>query len=394
MGFNLLNNYVGMVLLSNHFCFALCGWLGLPLLGALSIFGAFTASLIVDSYRRIEADGAAVPSYAQIGTACMGRFGMWLVIISSTIELFFAVLCMNIIAWTNASLLLPTLPLSYVITGMVLLSFPTNRIRDFSVLSFLSYLGMASVVLIIAIVVSKLSVIAEPNTTQVLAKWDGLPMSASMMLAGLSGHVGIPPMYAEMKTPSAFKRVLGFSFVVIFVMYATVGVVGYMLYGSGSNVLITSDMIQAGGGGAIGSVLLSLVLFCITFKLFCSVPLLIIVLVDVAQNMYKESTGKALSVSRSNQLRLGIWASTTALSGVLFDSLQYATALIGINSMVISVVLPILFYVMLHQKDMGVLERAAYAAILTFAILFTMMISYMDVQEFIESLHGKVSAHV
>ena len=43
-------------------------------------------------------------------------------------------------------------------------------------------------------------------------------MSASIMLAGLTGHVGLPPMYAEMKTPSAFRPTLYISFSLMFGM--------------------------------------------------------------------------------------------------------------------------------------------------------------------------------
>ena len=102
--FNLINNYVGMVLLSMHFTFARSGWLALPMLALLTGFGAFTGDCIVASYQKIQADNPRrCPSYAEIGARCLGPFGKWLVVVSSLIENLVATLCMLIIIWTNSS---------------------------------------------------------------------------------------------------------------------------------------------------------------------------------------------------------------------------------------------------------------------------------------------------
>ena len=48
------------------------------------------------------------------------------------IETIFAIVAMNIIFWKNAALLLPeTIELKYVIGGCILLSLPTNWLKDF-----------------------------------------------------------------------------------------------------------------------------------------------------------------------------------------------------------------------------------------------------------------------
>ena len=100
-GFNIVNNYVGIVLLSMAFCFGQAGWFTFIALGGLTAFGAYTGSLIVHSYIVIEGEGESVPSYAQIGQRCLGSFGKWLVLGSSILETYIAILCMNIIIWNN-----------------------------------------------------------------------------------------------------------------------------------------------------------------------------------------------------------------------------------------------------------------------------------------------------
>ena len=52
--FNLINNYVGMVLLSMHFTFARSGWLALPVLFGLTAFGAFTGDCIILCCQTLE----------------------------------------------------------------------------------------------------------------------------------------------------------------------------------------------------------------------------------------------------------------------------------------------------------------------------------------------------
>ena len=63
------------------------------------------------------------------------------------------------------------------------------------------------------------------------------------------------------------------------------------------------------------------------------------------------------------------------------------TALIGINSMLISIVLPIVFYYMLHRRSMGRASRILHLGLVAVAIAFTAVISSVDVDEFLRSLH-------
>ena len=62
--FNIVNNFVGMILLSMAYTFALAGWTALPLLALLTAFGGYTGELIVASYATIAARGEAVPPTA------------------------------------------------------------------------------------------------------------------------------------------------------------------------------------------------------------------------------------------------------------------------------------------------------------------------------------------
>jgi len=342
----------------------------------------------------VASRGVSVPSYAQIGELCLGTFGKWLVLWSSILETFVAILCMYIITWSNTVLLVPGVALEWVIVGCVVLSLPTNWLRDFSLLAFLSAFGLGSVLLICAVVGCNMytrTFDPTPLPPTVAARLEVVPMAASIMLAGLTGHVSLPPMYAEMKTPSAFRAVLYTSFALMFGIYALVGACGYVLYGEEASVLITEDMAAAGSDTVLGSVLTALILGCMTFKLFCSVPMCVVTLVDICQGWYHEHAGTQLSESAADVMRLLWWASATLCALLVRSSLQYVTALIGINSMIISVLLPILFYAMLHTQQMSRPRASAYALLVAISLAITCYFSYMDLLEFLDSLAGLVT---
>ena len=383
-----------MVLLSMHFTLARGGWLALVALTALTAFGAFTGDCIVESYKTVSVD-SSFPSYAEIGARCLGAFGKWLVVASSLIENFFATLCMLIIMWENMQLLLPDVEPSVVLAGSIALLFPTNFIRDFSVLSFLSAVGLGCIVLIIAVIMFDVTCAVAAPSPEVsldhprqLIDLAGMPMAGSIMLAGLTGHVGLPPMYAEMKTPSAFRKTLCAAFVAMLAMYGIVGVGGYLLYGNDASVLITADMANAAGFDPSRKALTSLVLGCITFKLFCGIPVCVLVLADVFKDLRFERTGKQFSETAADGLRLAIWSAAVVFALAIKPWLQYITALIGINSMLISVVLPLIFQFQLRRRLLGPTARAAYLSLVVLSIMATCYISYVDVIEFMEMLES------
>ena len=189
-GVNIINNYVGMVLLSMSYCYVSAGWLALPVLILLTGFGCYTGALIVMSYTTIARQGETVPSYAKIGECAWGGFGKWLVLIASIVETYFAIVNMNVIIWKNAVLLLPNCSPNVVVIGCIALSLPTNWLRNFSLLSFLSMFGLLCVAFICVVVGYQL-LSAEPaqvwGVEHTLSNVGGVPMAASIMLAGLTG---------------------------------------------------------------------------------------------------------------------------------------------------------------------------------------------------------------
>jgi amino acid permease len=217
-------------------------------------------------------------------------------------------------------------------------------------------------------------------------------MAASIMLAGFAGHVSLPPMYAEMREPKKFKPTLYASFALMLGIYTIVGVCGYILYGRGASLLITQDMSDGvSDASPTARLLVNGVLVLMLFKLFTGSPMCVLTLCDIVQNLYHEQKGVELSERASMWTRVGIWAICAAASIAAYDYLKYVTALIGVNSLVISVLAPIGFYIQLHWHRLTAVAKIAYVSLLLLSALVTVLFSAMDIQDFVAALNAKNS---
>ena len=73
----------------------------------------------------------------------------------------------------------------------------------------------------------------------------------------------------------------------------------------------------------------------------------------------------------------------------LLSSLEYLTAFVGLNSLLISVLLPIFFYLRLHRRLSGARAAALYA-LLALSVVLSVVIGYLDIAQYIASLSGEV----
>ena len=120
--------------------------------------------------------------------------------------------------------------------------------------------------------------------------------------------------------------------------------------------------------------------------LVTQMPLCIVVLVDIAQTTVHEWRGKELSPAACDVVRLLLWGTSVINAACVYSWLQYVTALIGINSMLISVLLPIVFYYLLHRRSMSAPVRAMHLVLMVLSLALTIAIGYVDVNEFVDSL--------
>ena len=98
-----------------------------------------------------------------------------------------------------------------------------------------------------------------------------------------------------------------------------------------------------------------------------------------------------LSAAASQRVRLGWWLASILASFGFYSSLEYLTAFVGLNSLLISVLLPIFFYLRLHRRLSGARAAALYA-LLALSVVLSVVIGYLDIAQYIASLSGEVDA--
>ena len=86
-----------------------------------------------------------------------------------------------------------------------------------------------------------------------------------------------------MQRPGLLRRALTWAYVLLAVAYASVGAVGYTLYGVHSQELLLMDMGPSGGQRVSHNtrVLLNIMLAALTMKAPCAVPVELLVMADV-----------------------------------------------------------------------------------------------------------------
>merc|ERR1739838_989288 len=69
-----------------------------------------------------------------------------------------------------------------------------------------------------------------------------ISVGVGIFLLSLAGHACLPSCYANMKNPDHFDRILDICFVIMFLLFACLGVGGYVVYGPQVDVVINHSM--------------------------------------------------------------------------------------------------------------------------------------------------------
>ena len=131
-----------------------------------------------------------------------------------------------------------------------------------------------------------------------------------------------------MQRPGLLRRALTWAYVLLAVAYASVGAVGYTLYGVHSQELLLMDMGPSGGQRVSHNtrVLLNIMLAALTMKALCAVPVELLVMADVLQRELQSMRGIRLSERQSLQLRMLLWLPAAALSLGSFETVLFRGA--------------------------------------------------------------------
>ncbi|XP_021865728.1 amino acid transporter AVT1I isoform X2 [Spinacia oleracea] len=247
--FNGMNLLSGVGILSVPYALASGGWLSL-----LSIFlvamAAFYTGLLIK--RCMEGD-SSIRTYPDIGERAFGRIGRTITSVFMCTELYLVVTGFLILEGDNLHNLFPDLKIetswlqlggkeSFVlITALIIL--PSVWLDDLSILSYISATGvLASVVIIVSILsVGTFDGIGFHSKGD-LFNWSGIPTAISLYGFCYCAHPVFPTLYNSLEKKQQFSKVLLMCFLCSTIGYASMAIIGYLMYGSKVESQITLNL--------------------------------------------------------------------------------------------------------------------------------------------------------
>ncbi|KAK9387367.1 transmembrane amino acid transporter protein-domain-containing protein [Lipomyces mesembrius] len=234
--FNSVNILIGIGLLSLPLAFSYAGWL----IGTLFIIGAaaitlYTAKVLA---RCLDTDPTLV-TYADIAYAAFGARARLLTSVLFSMELLGSCVALVVLFADSINTLLPHLLSKNALKIIAFFLLTPLSFLPLSVLSFTSILGIISTFGVVLIVfidgllkTTQPGSLWHPMPSSILpTNWKAVPLSLGLLMAPWCGHSVFPNVYRDMRHPYKFKRCLNISYVFAFLIDASMGILGLLMFG-------------------------------------------------------------------------------------------------------------------------------------------------------------------
>ncbi|QCE12576.1 solute carrier family 32 [Vigna unguiculata] len=246
---NELNALSGVGILSVPYALATGGWLSLALLFSIAAAAFYTGLLI----KRCMDKDSNIRSYPDIGELAFGKTGRLIVSVSMYTELYLVSIGFLILEGDNLSNMFPigevqiaglTIGGKQIFVIMVaLIILPTVWLDNLSLLSYVSASGVfASLLIILSITWTATFDGVGFHHKGTLVHWNGLPTAVSLYAFCYCAHPVFPTLYNSMENKHQFSNVLIVCFVLTTVGYASMAIVGYLMFGDGAESQITLNL--------------------------------------------------------------------------------------------------------------------------------------------------------
>uniref|UniRef100_A0A7N0U9G6 Amino acid transporter transmembrane domain-containing protein n=2 Tax=Kalanchoe fedtschenkoi TaxID=63787 RepID=A0A7N0U9G6_KALFE len=380
--FNGLNALSGVGIMSIPYALASGGWLSLILLFVTAMSTFYTGLLI----RKCMDIDPNIRSYPDIGERAFGSKGRMLVVIVMCFELYLVATGFLILEGDNLHNLFPKMELQiadFVIGGgqffviiVSLIILPTVWLDNLSLLSYISASGvLASVIILCSITWTGAFEGVGFHQKGTLINWSGIPTALSLYAFCYCSHPVFPTLYTSMKNKKhQFSNVLLVCFLLCTVSYASMAVLGYMMFGADVQSQITLDL-------PVTKLSSKVAIYTALVNPVSKYALMVTPIVGVVENWFPSyHKSKAFNLL----IRTALVASTVvvALAVPFFGSLM---SLVGASlSVTASVLLPCLCYL----KISGVYRRLGcevvlISGIITLGVLVAVFGTYTSVLEIV-----------
>ncbi|XP_055825643.1 amino acid transporter AVT1J-like isoform X2 [Solanum dulcamara] len=239
----------GVGILSTPYALSSGGWLSMTLLLLIASATFYTSLLI----KRCMDFDPTITSYPDIGDRAFGTTGRILVSVVMNLELYMVATGFLILSGDNLNNLLPDVnyefwgfefggkPSFVLIVALGIL--PTVLLKNMSILAYVS----ASAVLATLVIIGSIFWYATYDgigfhKSGVVVNWGGIPTSFSLYAFCYCAHPVFPTLYTSMRNQKQFSKVMLVCFVFSTITYATIAVMGYLMFGSDVESQITLNL--------------------------------------------------------------------------------------------------------------------------------------------------------
>jgi vesicular inhibitory amino acid transporter len=363
----ILTIYVGLGLLSKPYAIAKGGWVSIFLLAFFTWIAKISAQILLSIFDIPKC--RTMTTYASIVDQVFGYWGSIFLIVLSTFELTGAICIYILFIWKNLETLMPHVPRGYIFLTSTAVILPTTWLIKLSEITFLSLLGFISSIFIIITLLFVRIYYGELGDVDLNNNFGpNIPLSMGIFALSLGGHIALPSIYLEMAKPKDIKKVLNISFTIIFIVYLSAGVLGYLIYGASCDIITSTNLIQNPGGVA-PKVAATLIIV----KNYLTVnPLISILCNSLEVMMGIEEARFSQQIFRSFAFLL-----TVAVSYLAHDALPFLESLVGgVCTMLTSYILPCILFAALKNKLMSWKSRCTNWFIVIFGFTMLVLLTY------------------
>ncbi|XP_047321044.1 amino acid transporter AVT1J-like [Impatiens glandulifera] len=237
---NCINALCGIGILSVPYALASGGWVCLILLFVLATC-TFYAGLLIK--KCIDIDPKNITTYTDIAKIAFGNRGRWIISLFMNLELYFIATGFLILEGDNLHKLLPhVLSHTFVILVALVIILPTVWIDNLTILSYISATGILASGIILASVLWTGLGFHGSGGDRVILNPKGIPTALSLYVYSYCGHPVFPTLYTSMKDRTQFSKVLFIAFSISTICYASIAVLGYLMFGSSLQSQITLNL--------------------------------------------------------------------------------------------------------------------------------------------------------
>uniref|UniRef100_A0A0C9RLT3 TSA: Wollemia nobilis Ref_Wollemi_Transcript_11976_1986 transcribed RNA sequence n=1 Tax=Wollemia nobilis TaxID=56998 RepID=A0A0C9RLT3_9CONI len=368
---NGMNVLAGVGILSTPYALAHGGWLGIGILLLFAAICCYTGILL----KRCMDMKTQIHSYPDIGQTAFGHYGRIITSILLYLELYSVAVEFLILEGDNLGQLFPKMAMNFagislnshqsfvILAALVIL--PTVWLRDLSLLSYVSAGGVvASVVVVLA--VAWVGVFDGVGFTHQGTMWNlsELPMVIGLYAFCYCGHAVFPNIYSSMNDHRQFYWVLILCFIVCTLIYGSIAVMGYLMFGNHLLSQVTLNLPR-------GKVASKVAIYTTLINPFTKYALTLTPLSTALEEFLPASntSSKTSLLFWSTFIRTLLLVSTVVVA-LLVPYFGYLMALIGSAlSCSVSIILPCIFYLKIFGARVSMCETTFITLILIVGII-------------------------